>query len=117
LHHGGRIVTESAGTGWLLPVAILAGIALLAVLVWVLSRQSAAEGGSRSAPGAVEGNLDGQVMAMLHQSGEPLSQLRIAANLDLPVQRVAGVLKDLEDQGQITRRWEAEEYTYSVKAP
>lgn len=117
MHHGGRFVTESGAAGWVLPVAVLAGITLLVALVWVVARLNRADAGSRSAQREVEDNLDGQIMAMLHQSGKPLSQLVIAGNLGLPVQRVAGVLKDLEDKGWVTRRWEADEYSYSVKAP
>jgi uncharacterized membrane protein len=109
-----------AGTGGLdallvllLAVAVVVGLALL--IRWLLSRRRPEVSPEEAAQAEIRGNLEGQIMAMLHQAGGAMSQSDIRAALGLSVEEVAAVLRRLEEEGRILRTWQAQEYTFSVR--
>jgi uncharacterized membrane protein len=117
MHHGSHVAHGLWSLGWLLPVLLLLAIGAVVAILWALTRREQTEGLSRSRQREVEENLEGQVMAMLHQAGGAMTQTEIRANLDLPVDRVASRLRELEEKGRIHRHWEADRYTFTVRAP
>jgi DNA-binding MarR family transcriptional regulator len=59
--------------------------------------------------------FEAQVMALLTQNGKPMQQTEIGKRLGLPVDLLAARLKGMEECGEISRRWSADDYTYSVE--
>lgn len=116
MHHGLRIdavAAEAPGFPWLI-AGLIALAALIGLIIWLVARGGEAPGRHRSAEREVEENLDGQIMAMLHQAGGSLLQTEIAANLGVSTERVACALRDMVDSGRVQRKWEADRYTYRV---
>jgi uncharacterized membrane protein len=104
---------------WVLIGAI--GVILLFVAVALVLRRRRVQASQRKGLSEAQRytleEFEGQVLAMLFQHGGQLSQLQIASSLGLPAERVAERLHKMETEGQIERRWSAEEYTYSVRRP
>ncbi|MFP3904217.1 MAG: MarR family transcriptional regulator [Armatimonadota bacterium] len=117
MHHGQRALSIFGGIAfpWLI-LGIIVLAVLVGVIIWLLLQRQSHSAPERSDKSEVEQNPEGQIMAMLHQAGGPLLQTEIAANLDIPVKRVAPILKALEEKGWIHRQWRAGEYTYRVIA-
>jgi len=115
MHHGPRTVSAFGGAyfPWLI-VGLIALAALVGLLIWLLARGGEASPTQRSGEREAEENLDGQIMAMLHQAGGPLLQTEIAANLSVSTERAALALRDMVDRGRVYRKWEADHYTYRV---
>jgi len=101
---------------WLI-LGLVALAALVGVIIWVVAQGGATSGRKRSAAREVEENLEGQIMAMVHQAGTPLSQIEIALALDVATAKVAAAARELERKGWITRAWDPLEYTYHVELP
>ncbi|MFP4250425.1 MAG: hypothetical protein ACLFU7_12245 [Armatimonadota bacterium] len=102
-HHGQRVVAaaaEAPGFPWL--------------IVWLVARGEEASEGTGSSEREVEENLDGQILAMLHQAGGSMLQTEIAANLNVSTECVACALRDMVDSGRVHRKWEAGRYTYRI---
>jgi hypothetical protein len=113
-----------AGLVELLPWVLLLGAAVVAVgaslLAWWMWRRTKAPvpaGGATETASDTEirENLDGQIRAMLTQAGGSLDQTQIRENLGLSVSAVGAALRRLEDEGQITRLWQPDGYTYLVR--
>ncbi len=112
-----RRVTEAQGASpltipWETLAAALIVLAALALLITLIARR---RGGPSEADNAeVLENLDGQIMALLHQSGGDMTQAEICQALGAPLQAVTSMLHDMEERGWVTRRWVAERYTFRV---
>jgi uncharacterized iron-regulated membrane protein len=103
------------GSGIVLLLLALALLAVVAVLIWGLASRRRPEAPPEDAAQTeIRENLDGQIMSMLHQAGGTMPQSDIAANLDLSVDEVAVALRQMEEQGRISRTWRAEDYTFTV---
>lgn len=115
MHHGGDGgVGIASGLPWP-TVGIVAVAVLVGLIVWLVAMEwQRATGRDRSDAEEVEANLEGQILAMLHQAGGSLLQTEISVNLDVPTEAVARTLRDLQDSGRVTRSWQAGEYTYRV---
>lgn len=115
MHHGQRGFPILGGitTPWLI-LGIIALAIVVGVLIWLLLQREPRRSSERFEKREVEENLEGQIMAMLHQAGGALLQTEIAANLDISVKRVAPILNALEEKRWIRREWRAGEYTYTV---
>jgi uncharacterized membrane protein len=115
MHH--RMQAEPIAGGadfpWLI-VGLIALTALIGLIIWLVVRGGEASDQGHPSEREIEENLDGQILAMLHQAGGSMLQTEIAANLGLPAQRVATALRKLTDSGRVTRKWEAGRYTYRV---
>jgi len=118
--HGHHMHGAYVGTGGLgavplvlLAVAVVAGVALL--IWWLFFRRFSEASPDEAAQEEVRRNLDGQIMAMLHQAGGAIPQSHIRVALGLATDEVAGALRRLEEQGRVARAWQAEEYTFSVR--
>lgn len=63
----------------------------------------------------VGANIDGQIMAILHQTKGvmPPSPIRVA--LGLSIEKVAVALRRLEEQNRVLRAWQPNEHTLSVR--
>ena len=105
--------------GWetiVLALLIAVALATLAFLAWRLWSR-------RPSPiplehlGVTPGpdEVDAQILAMLHQAGGSLRQTTIRENLQLPLGEVAAGLQRLEEQGEVTRVWQPDEYTYVAR--
>ena len=115
-HHGQRVVSiaaEAPEFPWLI-VGLIALAVLIGVGIWMMLQQERGAALGRFGPREVEENLEGQILSMLHQAGGSLLQTEIAAQLDTPLERVSGVLRDLQDSGRVQRAWEAGRYTYRI---
>jgi hypothetical protein len=101
----------------LLPLLLLlVAVAGIALLVWWLTSTRRGEVSPEEASAQeVRENLDGQIMAMLHQTGGAMPQSHIRVALGLPTDEVAVALRRLEEQGRILRAWQPNEYTFSVR--
>ncbi|MGC9319334.1 MAG: hypothetical protein ACP5KN_14980 [Armatimonadota bacterium] len=97
---------------WLM-VGLIALAALIGIIIWLVAQGENA-GRKRSSQAEVEGNLEGQIMAMLHQAGGSMLQTEIAVNLDVSTECVACALRDMVDSGRVSREWRADQYTYRV---
>jgi hypothetical protein len=96
----------------LLALVVVGGLAL--VIWWFSSRRHPRASAEQAARDEIRENLDGQIMAMLHQAGGNVPQSQICAALGLPVAELAEALRRLEEEGQVRRAWQAEGYTFSV---
>ncbi|MGD9495435.1 MAG: MarR family transcriptional regulator [Armatimonadota bacterium] len=92
-------------------------IALAIAAAWLLATREHGAGSSASSAEGPHPNLEGQIMAMLHQAGKPLGQIEIALALDVATARVAVAARELEHKGWITRTWDPLEYTYHLELP
>lgn len=117
MHHQGQrvfsVAAEAPEFPWLI-VGLIALAALIGLIVWLVARGEEASRQQRSAEREVEENLDGQIMAMLHQAGGSLLQTEIAAKLSTGTERVARALREMVDSGRVNRNWEAGRYTYRI---
>lgn len=60
-------------------------------------------------------DFEAQVMALLAQTGKPMRQTEIGKRLGLPVPVVAKRLNEMEEHGDIRRKWATDEYTYWIE--
>lgn len=114
-HHAAEYFNISGASLW----PIIAGVALVALIglvVWLMMRDRATRGVQSEETDRKNLNLQGQIMAMLHQAGGALRQTEIATSLARPLERVALALHELERDGFVTREWVATDYTYAVRA-
>jgi len=113
--HGGHLV--AGGLESILPLLVLLlVVAGTAWLVWWLFSHRRPESSSEDAPpGEIRQNLDGQIMAMLHQAGRAMPQSHMRVALGIPIDELAVALRRLEEQGRVLRTWQAEEYTFTVR--
>ena len=111
-HAGGAL--QAAGSGWMLPAVIVLLIAAAVVVAWLWMGREHAGDGPAAAPREVDRNLGGQIMAMLHQAGKPLSQIEISLALDVATGTIASAAEELERKGWVTRTWDPVGYTYLV---
>ncbi len=95
----------------LLALALVCLAALVLVVALIARRRPTRSEGT--APEVLE-NLDGQIMALLHQAGGDMTQAEICQALGAPLQAVASMLHDMQERGWVTRRWVAEHYTFRV---
>jgi len=118
VHHDGHGGSFSAlvTNSWVVLAVVLVALGAAALLVWLLMRGRSGASRSETAEGEALENLDGQIMAMLHQAGGAMTQVQIRNALDLPLDRVASVLRELEERGEVHRSWDTDRYTYSVSA-
>ena len=115
-HHGHGTISGVAGSPWPIWVALAAlALAVIVVVIWLMTRPARVDE-AEDPQAAVPENLDGQILAMLHQAGRAMAQTEIRANLDLPLDRVASILRDLEEKGRIHRHWQTDRYTFTVRA-
>ncbi|MBU0608958.1 MAG: hypothetical protein KKI08_13820 [Armatimonadetes bacterium] len=113
--HGGHLAI--GGLESIIPLlVILIALAGVAVLVWWLSSRRRPEPSSEeAAQEETRQNLDGQIMAMLHQAGRAMPQSHMRVALSIPIDELAVALRRLEEQGRVLRTWQAEEYTFTVR--
>jgi DNA-binding MarR family transcriptional regulator len=108
-HHG-----HEAGLhwwGWLIGIGILVGLVLIATLVHRHVRQS--DGLSRAERRDLTPH-EAEVLAMLRQTGRPLSQVEIADILPMDVEDIAEAAQHLEERALILRQWSSEQRTYII---
>jgi hypothetical protein len=60
-------------------------------------------------------NFSSLVSAMLTQQGHGLKQIDICQNLNLSCEIVAEKLSEMENEGLISRVWENDDYTFTVR--
>jgi uncharacterized membrane protein len=116
MRHFGRFnhAVEGSSPDWMLPLLLVAGLALVAVVVWLLTRAHRNGSLTAQATPLTREELECQIMAMLAQAGRPLKQAEIADNLALPREEIARVISDLERDGGVVRRWDLAGYTFTV---
>jgi uncharacterized membrane protein len=98
----------------MLPLLLVAGLALVALVVWLLTRAHKDSSLTAQATSLTREELECQIMAMLAQAGRPLKQAEIADNLALPREEIARVISDLERDGSVTRKWDLFGYGFTV---
>jgi uncharacterized membrane protein len=116
MRHFGRFghAVQGNSPGWILPLLLVVGLALVALIVWLLVRAHRSNSVTTQATPLTHEELECQIMAMLAQAGRPLKQAEIAENLALPREEIARVISSLEREGGVVRRWELAGYTFTV---
>ena len=116
MRHFGRLghAVEGSSPDWMLPLLLVAGLALVALVVWLLTRAHKDSSLTAQATSLTREELECQIMAMLAQAGRPLKQAEIADNLALPREEIARVISDLERDGSVTRKWDLFGYGFTV---
>jgi len=114
MHHHAQEAVTSSGAGWIVPALVLLLIAVVIAVAWLLTGRERGPDSSASSSDEPRPNLEGQIMAMLHQAGRPVSQIEISLALDVPAAKLASALEPLERRGWISRAWDPAGYTYSV---
>ncbi len=114
-HHATQYLSTSGASLWPI-VAGVALVALIGLVVWLMMRDRTTPGVQSQETDEKNLNLQGQIMAMLHQAGGALRQTEIATDLAQPLERIALTLHELERDGFVTRQWVATDYTYTVRA-
>lgn len=99
-------------------IAVTVGILIILIILLYIFRflkqlNSKTQFKSTRRKGA-DGNISKEVNAMLRQYGKGLTQKEIANNLGLPHHVVAQKLLEMEDKGLIVRKWDKEEFTYTI---
>ena len=116
MRHFGRFghAVQGSNSDWILPLFLIAGLALVALIVWLLARAHRNNSITTQATPLTREELECQIMAMLAQAGRPLKQAEIAENLPLPREEIARVVSDLERDGGVVRRWDLVGCTFTV---
>ena len=106
MRHFGRFghAVEGSSPDWMLPLLLVVALALVALVVWLLTRAHRDSSLTAQATPLTREELECQIMAMLAQAGRPLKQAEIADNLALPKEEIARVISDLERDGSVSRR-------------
>lgn len=100
-----------AGWGWLIAAGVVVVLVLIAAFVYWRVRQP--DGLSRNE----RRNLDpteAEILAMLRQTGRPLSQAEIADILSMDAEDIAEAAQHLEARDLIRRQWSSEQQTYII---
>ena len=63
----------------------------------------------------INNGLTKQILSMLNQSGGALSQTQIGDNLSINPEKVSNILKGLEKERKIVRKWDLNELTYNCE--
>jgi len=114
MHHHAQDAVTSAGPGWIVPALVLLLIAVAIAAAWLLATRERDSGELAASGQKAPPNLDGQIMAMLHQMGRPVTQIEISLALDVPTATLASAMERLESSGWVRRTWDPAGYTYSV---
>jgi uncharacterized membrane protein len=116
MRHFGRFghAIQGSDPDWILPLLLVVGLALVALVVWLLTRAHRNSSVTAPATPLTREELECQVMAMLAQAGRPLKQAEIADNLALPREEIARIISDLERDGSVTRKWDLVGYAFTV---
>jgi hypothetical protein len=112
MRHGHRLL--SGLEPWLLSVALLAVVCLIAIILWVLHRRTVASDGLAPMERKKLPYPDCEVLSMLRQHGDPMMQSEIADMMPIDPEELAEVLKSMEAEGLVHRRWESKSSTYLV---
>jgi uncharacterized membrane protein len=116
MRHFGRFghAVQGSDPDWILPLLLVVGLALVALVIWLLTRAHRNTSVTAQATPLTREELECQIMAMLAQAGRPLKQAEIADNLALPREEIARVISDLERDGGVVRKWDLVGYTFTV---
>jgi len=116
MRHFGRFghALEGSSPDWMLPLLLVLGLALVAIVIWLLTRAHREDSVAAQMTPLTREELECQIMAMLAQAGRPLRQAEIAEHLAQPREEIARVISDLERDGSVTRRWDLVGYAFTV---
>jgi uncharacterized membrane protein len=98
----------------MLPLLLVIGLALVAIVIWLLTRAHREDSVIAQMTPLTREELECQIMAMLAQAGRPLKQAEIAEHLAQPRGEIARVISDLERDGSVTRKWDLVGYAFTV---
>jgi len=111
-------VAMAHGLHGVLPVvAILGGVAALAIVLWIVLRNrligasGLCEHETQTLPGE-----EADLLAMLRQKGGPMTQPEICENTGRTPEDIAALLQSLEDRGLVKRDWQPEGKAYVIVA-
>jgi hypothetical protein len=103
------------GNGFLVLIIFAICVATAVIIIRALKKSDPLSASFNQTQKETLENFSSLVCAMLSQSGKGLSQIEISANLNLPVDIVAAKLAEMEKQGELSRVWDNNEYTFMVK--
>jgi len=108
-HHGQGF--SPAGWGWLIAAGVVVVLALIAAFVYRHVRQP--DGLSRAERRGLDPTV-AEILAMLRQTGRPLSQAAVADTLSMDPDDIAEAVQHLEARGMIRRQWSSERQAYII---
>ncbi|MFO7974895.1 MAG: MarR family transcriptional regulator [Candidatus Hydrogenedentota bacterium] len=117
MRHSHENVKLPAGSAGTIAVVIIVFVLAFLALLWVLHRRRIASDGLTGGERERLPFPHREILSMLRQHGSPITQAQIADTIPVRPGELAEALKDLEQEGLVTRQWDKEKDTYSVTAP
>jgi uncharacterized membrane protein len=99
---------------WMVGIIVVALIALVAVIMWLVHRRTVASDGLMVVERKTLGFPEREILSMLRQHGAAMRQNEIVDALPGDLEDVAEVVKNMETKGLIHRQWKSDEGTYIV---
>lgn len=109
IHHA------SGGTdSWIIILIIGVAVVLIGILIWLISRKTVSSDGLKPAERKVLPSEQKEILSMVRQKGEPISQIEIVDMTSGGPEYAIEILKEMEDKGVIKRTWDSEKNTYLI---
>jgi len=99
---------------WIVFVLIGAVILVMGILIWFISRRTVSSDGLTPNERKMLSSEQKEILSMARQKGEPLTQIEIVDVIPGGLDCVVEILKNMETEGLIRRRWDSEKRTYLI---
>ena len=111
IHHG-----TGGVDAWIIIVIIGAVILLIGILIWFIHRKTVSSDGLTPDERKTLPLEQKEILSMVRQKGEPLSQIEIVDIISGDLEYVVEILKNMEAKGLIRRKWDSEKGTYLISS-
>jgi len=101
---------------WIIFVIIGSVILLIGILIWFISRKTLSSDGLTPNERKALSSEQKEILSMVRQKGEPVTQIEIVDNISGDLEYVAQILKNMEARGLIRREWDPEKRTYLISS-
>ena len=99
-----------------LAVVLLAALLVVILLIWFFHRRMVAADGLTGRERKELSSEQREILSMLRQEGGPMLQTELVDVMPYDLDDIAGILKEIESKGLISRIWKSEQGTYEITA-
>ena len=108
------------GTGgvdaWIIIVIIVTVVFFIGILIWFINRKTVSSDGLTPDERKTLPSEQKEILSMVRQKGEPLSQIEIVDIISGDLEYVVEILKNMEAKSLIRREWDSEKGTYLISS-